>query len=1534
MDTNSNKTEAFYKNWSEFNSVSHENNNTTMDNEDMNDGMFFPMILDKKNKSRTISTENKDYEPFPSNNLSKRDVRTASRNSISSNSILSDINSSNCNFGEDNSEEGTLDSLNNDENPDFDETVERMITAETPPDPFISIQTRTLLRWVEDSNAPKCSNCKASFRMLLRRHHCIAENTPVTMMNGMARKIQSFKINTRLPAWDQVKNNLNIVDGSNNAVLDQGREPCMEIILEDGRNLIATSDHEILVVPKGEIVPRYVMMKDLTPNHQVVCSFLNGVLDEPELDQNEYIIPGPGLSILQNRDECLAFARLCGYSLTDGSIDHNSNRIVFVMGDLDDVESICQDIELLISEKIKRPNLEYTGVATVYRIEFSNAKLKTWFEDAGVTIGNRVNQGMKIPHFMWDETCPRSIQREFIAGWFGGDGSRIDVTANGKSLKTNYHTVSVNLQGPDAMDVLNNATANVDRMNSVIKSFGIDSEVIVTSTVATIPKLTTLNGSSPQQLRVTKDVDGKMKVTYDTTSSILHILSYQDKLCQEEIYDKMSEILSEEGESSTKFKSTLTKLLQQTLLFRYDDKILEYKSDGKLYSREIPMRYSITELGLERLKYVDERISQANNPHSGVIPRITCRIGFNINLENMVKFNKMIGFRHCIEKQIKMSVTTAYEDYRKRIAMQRVKLIHVALDSFFVNNPKYVDPRTKDSSFKQSFPKKNECEIALNNAYTYGIANNFDPSILISTQYKGFDKLVSGDRRTYEGNVGKILASSPILSFDQYLLNIGYNWEEQSRNGNRYFKLKILYPPKLYKDGEPVRVYDLSVPTFVSFVANGMVVHNCRSCGGVFCGTCSNNWNTIPECITHIPSSDGLKADIDRTVKVRLCDKCNEKIVLVKKLEILLKSTQSIEMDIFAFKAITEQRGDEMTDSFIQKVNQIQEIDKMDDSDVIKFTQSFMNGKLWMQLANFYLSKFREIQYKLLYQEYTEWEKNALWTNYKYLKNHDIWMGHVLRSFVDDTVRLSTVIEYYFQDEYSEISFNDTVVKDRDACWERMCTRLCQPRLSWETSLMILDIIVNKNGRGGGTNNISDNIRDKITKQIVESWKHCSDNIFYNLLPIITYRLIYDDGNEILIDFLMYKCSDSLRVANRVYWAFMLERPDNAMRCDYLISRLFRSISKDIYNKIVRINNFVRTVEENYQGDINPNFPIRDLDKLGKCISPTHPEFGEQIVTNTILPGEKSANRPVPIVLSSLDGKDKNVELYKREDLRTDMIVMSVINIMHEIVKDTMDIDLHIVTYEIQPVSKNTGFIGAVKDCDTLYTIEETMKISLSNYIKKYNPDTPAKILHERFLRSCAFYSVVTFLLGIGDRHLDNIMLTKKGEFFHIDYGFVLGKDPRPMKTPHMRITAGMADAIGGYHSEEYKEFKNLCYEIYDILRRHVNTFVAFLSLLPKQDTGGTWTNPKISDNRVLREIVKRFAPGGTSEQARNILDTKIEKSTNMTSTGKGYVIDFFHRHNKEGTVGNLFSYTVGSTYNGTKSLMSGIWNYVSGSEN
>lgn len=59
-------------------------------------------------------------------------------------------------------------------------------------------------------------------------------------------------------------------------------------------------------------------------------------------------------------------------------------------------------------------------------------------------------------------------------------------------------------------------------------------------------------------------------------------------------------------------------------------------------------------------------------------------------------------------------------------------------------------------------------------------------------------------------------------------------------------------------------------------------------------------------------------------------------------------------------------------------------------------------------------------------------------------------------------------------------------------------------------------------------------------------------------------------------------------------------------------------------------------------------------------------------------------------------------------------------------------------------------------------------------------------------------------------------MCTNDGKLFHIDFGFILGQDPKPM-APHVRITEPMKDAMGTGPGKE--KFKELCDVAYKKLR-------------------------------------------------------------------------------------------------------------------
>ena len=105
----------------------------------------------------------------------------------------------------------------------------------------------------------------------------------------------------------------------------------------------------------------------------------------------------------------------------------------------------------------------------------------------------------------------------------------------------------------------------------------------------------------------------------------------------------------------------------------------------------------------------------------------------------------------------------------------------------------------------------------------------------------------------------------------------------------------------------------------------------------------------------------------------------------------------------------------------------------------------------------------------------------------------------------------------------------------------------------------------------------------------------------------------------------------------------------------------------------------------------------------------------------------------------------------------------------------------------------------------------------------------------EDFVRSCAGYCVIIYLLGVGDRHLDQLMLTSSGQLFHIDFGFILGRDPMPFPPP-LKIPPAIIEAMGGYHSVPFTRFKEYCLTAYNVLRKSSNVILNFFSLMVDAD--------------------------------------------------------------------------------------------------
>ena len=102
----------------------------------------------------------------------------------------------------------------------------------------------------------------------------------------------------------------------------------------------------------------------------------------------------------------------------------------------------------------------------------------------------------------------------------------------------------------------------------------------------------------------------------------------------------------------------------------------------------------------------------------------------------------------------------------------------------------------------------------------------------------------------------------------------------------------------------------------------------------------------------------------------------------------------------------------------------------------------------------------------------------------------------------------------------------------------------------------------------------------------------------------------------------------------------------------------------------------------------------------------------------------------------------------------------------------------------------------------------------------------------EVFVRSCACYTVLTYVLGVGDRHLDNLMLNgATGQFFHVDFGYIFGRDPKPFAPP-VRFPQEVLIAMGGAESQLFENFLRLCCEVYNVLRCHAGAIFSLIRLM------------------------------------------------------------------------------------------------------
>lgn len=228
-----------------------------------------------------------------------------------------------------------------------------------------------------------------------------------------------------------------------------------------------------------------------------------------------------------------------------------------------------------------------------------------------------------------------------------------------------------------------------------------------------------------------------------------------------------------------------------------------------------------------------------------------------------------------------------------------------------------------------------------------------------------------------------------------------------------------------------------------------------------------------------------------------------------------------------------------------------------------------------------------------------------------------------------------------------------------------------------------------------------------------------------------------------------------------------------------------------------------------------------------------------------------SKKLPIWLVFQNADSTGENVNVIFKagDDLRQDLLTLQILKNM-DVIWKKRGIDLRLTPYGCVCLGDMLGMIEVVVNSDTIANITHERggaSAAFSNdpltvWLQKHNTiQQNWEKCVQNFTRSSAGYCCATYVLGIGDRHNDNIMLTKRGDLFHIDFGHFLGhfktyKGIYKRETTPFVFTPMYAHVMGGTESEDYQKFVDLGCRAFSILRENTNIMMNLFLLMLAAD--------------------------------------------------------------------------------------------------
>ncbi|XP_075838035.1 phosphatidylinositol 3-kinase C2 domain-containing subunit gamma isoform X3 [Microtus pennsylvanicus] len=388
-----------------------------------------------------------------------------------------------------------------------------------------------------------------------------------------------------------------------------------------------------------------------------------------------------------------------------------------------------------------------------------------------------------------------------------------------------------------------------------------------------------------------------------------------------------------------------------------------------------------------------------------------------------------------------------------------------------------------------------------------------------------------------------------------------------------------------------------------------------------------------------------------------------------------------------------------------------------------------------------------------------------------------------------------------------------------------------------------------------------------------------------------------------LVELLLRRSLQSIRVAHRLYWLLRDAQGEAFFQSWYqkLSAALQFCVGEalnDEFSKEQKLVKLLGDIGEKVKSASDPQRQdvlkkeIGSLEEFFKDIKTCHLPLDLALCIKGIDRDAcsyfTSNALPLKITFINADPMGENIGVIFKagDDLRQDMLVLQIIQVMDNIWLQE-GLDMQMIIYRCLSTGKAQGLIEMVPDATTLAKIHLHSGLIgplKENTIKKwFSQHNHLKEDYEKALRnffySCAGWCVVTFILGVCDRHNDNIMLTKSGHMFHIDFGKFLGHAQtfggiKRDRAPFI-FTSEMEYFIteGGKNTQHFQDFVELCCRAYNIVRKHSQLILSLLEMMLHAGL------PELSGTEDLKYVYNNLRPQDTDLEATSHFTKKIKES-------------------------------------------------------